>query len=78
MAVNSATTPSPRCRLMTGRGNVRQLRNVVDWLLIMNQGEHTELIRAEMLPSEIGADRTGNGEMGPWRGNHEPAAARCA
>jgi two-component system nitrogen regulation response regulator NtrX len=36
-------------------GNVRQLRNVVDWLLIMNQGEHTDLIRAEMLPSEIGA-----------------------
>jgi len=36
-------------------GNVRQLRNVVDWLLIMNQGEVGEVIRAEMLPPEIGA-----------------------
>jgi two-component system, NtrC family, nitrogen regulation response regulator NtrX len=36
-------------------GNVRQLRNVVDWLLIMNHGEHGESIRAEMLPPEIGS-----------------------
>jgi two-component system nitrogen regulation response regulator NtrX len=36
-------------------GNVRQLRNVVDWLLIMNQGEPREQIRADMLPPEIGA-----------------------
>ena len=36
-------------------GNVRQLRNVVDWLLIMGQGEATEPIRAEHLPSEISA-----------------------
>ena len=36
-------------------GNVRQLRNVVDWLLIMNQGEVGEVIRADMLPPEIGA-----------------------
>jgi two-component system nitrogen regulation response regulator NtrX len=36
-------------------GNVRQLRNVVDWLLIMNQGEQGGSIRAEMLPAEIGA-----------------------
>jgi two-component system nitrogen regulation response regulator NtrX len=35
-------------------GNVRQLRNVVDWLLIMNQGEAGESIRADMLPPEIG------------------------
>lgn len=34
-------------------GNVRQLRNVVDWLLIMGQGEQGDLIRAEHLPSEI-------------------------
>ena len=34
-------------------GNVRQLRNVVDWLLIMGQGEFEEPIRAEHLPSEI-------------------------
>ncbi len=34
-------------------GNVRQLRNIVDWLLIMGQGEQGEPIRAEHLPSEI-------------------------
>ena len=36
-------------------GNVRQLRNVVDWLLIMAPGEPGEPIRADMLPAEIGA-----------------------
>ncbi|MCB2108729.1 MAG: sigma-54-dependent Fis family transcriptional regulator, partial [Rhodobacteraceae bacterium] len=37
-------------------GNVRQLRNVIDWLLIMAPGGASEPIRAEMLPSEIGSD----------------------
>jgi two-component system, NtrC family, nitrogen regulation response regulator NtrX len=36
-------------------GNVRQLRNVVDWLLIMAQGDLKEPIRADTLPPEIGA-----------------------
>ncbi|WP_207478774.1 nitrogen assimilation response regulator NtrX [Arenibaculum pallidiluteum] len=36
-------------------GNVRQLRNVVDWLLIMASGDPKEPIRADMLPPEIGA-----------------------
>lgn len=36
-------------------GNVRQLRNVVDWLLIMAPGGAGEAIRAEMLPPEIGS-----------------------
>lgn len=36
-------------------GNVRQLRNVVDWLLIMAAGEIASPIRADMLPPEIGA-----------------------
>jgi two-component system nitrogen regulation response regulator NtrX len=36
-------------------GNVRQLRNVVDWLLIMVPGEPGEAIRADMLPPDIGA-----------------------
>jgi len=36
-------------------GNVRQLRNVMDWLLIMAPGDPREMIRADMLPSEIGA-----------------------
>lgn len=36
-------------------GNVRQLRNVIDWLLIMAPGDVTEPIRADMLPPDIGA-----------------------
>jgi two-component system, NtrC family, nitrogen regulation response regulator NtrX len=39
----------------TWPGNVRQLRNVVDWLLIMAPGENTEPVRADMLPNEITA-----------------------
>ena len=36
-------------------GNVRQLKNVVDWLLIMAPGEARDPIRADMLPAEIGS-----------------------
>src|SRR5579863_98327 len=36
-------------------GNVRQLRNVVDWLLIMAPGDAREPLRADMLPNEITA-----------------------
>jgi two-component system nitrogen regulation response regulator NtrX len=36
-------------------GNVRQLRNVVDWVLIMAPGDSREVVRADMLPPEIGA-----------------------
>jgi two-component system, NtrC family, nitrogen regulation response regulator NtrX len=36
-------------------GNVRQLRNLVDWLLIMAPGEAREPIRADMLPPEVGS-----------------------
>ncbi|MCC7426012.1 MAG: sigma-54-dependent Fis family transcriptional regulator [Alphaproteobacteria bacterium] len=36
-------------------GNVRQLRNLVDWLLIMAPGDAREPIRADQLPPEIGA-----------------------
>jgi two-component system nitrogen regulation response regulator NtrX len=36
-------------------GNVRQLRNVMDWLLIMAPGDQSEAVRADMLPNEIGA-----------------------
>ena len=36
-------------------GNVRQLRNVVEWLLIMAPGEGHQPIRADTLPAEIGA-----------------------
>jgi two-component system, NtrC family, nitrogen regulation response regulator NtrX len=35
-------------------GNVRQLRNLMDWLLIMAPGGASEIIRPEMLPPEIG------------------------
>lgn len=37
-------------------GNVRQLRNVIDWLLIMAPGTSAEPIRADMLPPDIGSD----------------------
>jgi two-component system nitrogen regulation response regulator NtrX len=36
-------------------GNVRQLRNLMDWLLIMAPGGAGDPIRAEMLPPEIGS-----------------------
>jgi two-component system, NtrC family, nitrogen regulation response regulator NtrX len=36
-------------------GNVRQLRNVVEWIMIMAAGEARDPIRADMLPSEIGS-----------------------
>ncbi len=36
-------------------GNVRQLRNVMDWLLIMAPGEGRQPVKADMLPPEIGA-----------------------
>jgi two-component system, NtrC family, nitrogen regulation response regulator NtrX len=39
----------------TWPGNVRQLRNVVDWLLIMAPGENGDPLRADMLPNEITA-----------------------
>ncbi len=36
-------------------GNVRQLRNAIDWILIMAPGDHRTPVRADMLPPEIGA-----------------------
>jgi two-component system nitrogen regulation response regulator NtrX len=36
-------------------GNVRQLRNAVDWTLIMAPGDARETVRADMLPAEIGS-----------------------
>ncbi|MGH6946284.1 MAG: sigma-54-dependent transcriptional regulator [Kiloniellales bacterium] len=36
-------------------GNVRQLRNVVDWILIMAPGAQDEPVRSAMLPPEIGS-----------------------
>ncbi|MBF0391456.1 MAG: sigma-54-dependent Fis family transcriptional regulator [Alphaproteobacteria bacterium] len=36
-------------------GNVRQLRNVVDWILIMAGGDVREPVHADMLPPDIGA-----------------------
>jgi len=35
------------------KGNVRQLRNVMDWLLIMAPGDPSDPIRCDMLPPEI-------------------------
>jgi two-component system nitrogen regulation response regulator NtrX len=36
-------------------GNVRQLRNVIDWILIMAPGGPDEPVGADMLPPDIGA-----------------------
>ena len=36
-------------------GNVRQLRNVVEWMLIMAPGSADEPLRAEMLPPDLSA-----------------------
>jgi two-component system nitrogen regulation response regulator NtrX len=36
-------------------GNVRQLRNVIDWLLIMAPGDSNEPVHSDMLPNEITA-----------------------
>ncbi|MGH7046850.1 MAG: sigma-54-dependent transcriptional regulator [Stellaceae bacterium] len=36
-------------------GNVRQLRNVIDWLLIMAPGDTRDPVHADMLPNEITA-----------------------
>jgi two-component system nitrogen regulation response regulator NtrX len=50
-------------------GNVRQLRNVIDWLLIMTPGDHNEPIVARMMPPEIAGETSatlgafGNGEI---------------
>ncbi|MBN8828333.1 MAG: sigma-54-dependent Fis family transcriptional regulator [Sphingobacteriia bacterium] len=34
-------------------GNVRQLKNIIEWLLIMVPGNYSEQITAEMLPNEL-------------------------
>ena len=36
-------------------GNVRQLRNLMDWLLIMAPGDAKEPIRPDHLPPQVGA-----------------------
>ncbi|WP_408832785.1 sigma-54-dependent transcriptional regulator [Acidocella sp.] len=36
-------------------GNVRQLRNIMDWLMIMRSGEPGDLFHAEHLPTELAA-----------------------
>ncbi|UUX50185.1 sigma-54 dependent transcriptional regulator [Nisaea acidiphila] len=36
-------------------GNVRQLRNVIDWLLIMAPGAASDPVKSDMLPPEIGS-----------------------
>ena len=39
-------------------GNVRQLRNVIEWLLIMSPGTSKDVVTAAMLPPELGAAAT--------------------
>jgi two-component system nitrogen regulation response regulator NtrX len=47
-------------------GNVRQLRNNIERLLILATGDPNEVINAEMLPSEVAATGAA-GSMGPER-----------
>ncbi len=37
-------------------GNARQLRNVIDWLLIMAPGSSNDPVRADMLPADLSTD----------------------
>ncbi|NIA67356.1 sigma-54-dependent Fis family transcriptional regulator [Pelagibius litoralis] len=62
-AAESAGLP-PRClsddtlaalRAYDWPGNVRQLRNVIEWVLIMAPGGAQDPVRPDMLPPEIGA-----------------------
>jgi two-component system nitrogen regulation response regulator NtrX len=39
----------------TWPGNVRQLRNVIDWLLIMTPVDSDKSVQVDMLPPEVGA-----------------------
>lgn len=34
-------------------GNIRQLRNIIEWVLIMNPGGEHQLIKSEMLPKDV-------------------------
>src|SRR3546814_12493986 len=47
-------------------GNVRQLRNIIEWVLIMAPGRPQDPVRPDMLPPEIGASAPGSrtGENG--------------
>ncbi len=56
-------------------GNVRQLRNLIDWLLIMAPGEAREPIRADMLPPEVGASAPAMLKLDRQFRDHDPAAA---
>ena len=39
-------------------GNVRQLRNAVEWILIMAPGDASDPVRADMLPPDVTSDAT--------------------
>ena len=56
-------------------GNVRQLRNLMDWLLIMAPGGAGDAIRADMLPPEIGQGAPCAAQLRPDGRHH--GAARC-
>ncbi len=49
-------------------GNIRQLHNVIDWLLIMATGDENQPITAEMLPPEVMSDLPVTPQ---WEGGHE-------
>ena len=48
-------------------GNIRQLKNVIEWLLIMSPGKQTDDVTAAMLPPELGSSVTKN-SSNQWTG----------
>src|SRR5882762_7299753 len=44
-------------------GNVRQLRNIVERLLILASDDVTEAVTADLLPTDLGAGATKNGDL---------------
>src|SRR3546814_16450084 len=59
-------------------GNVRQLRNVIEWVLIMAPGRPQDPVRPDMLPPAIGPSSPASlpGETGAAIISPPPRAAR--
>jgi len=58
-------------------GNVRQLRNVIERLLILAPAGGAP-IRADVLPNDVSEDAPSVAALGEGRRDHAAAAARCA
>ena len=52
-------------------GNVRQLKNVIEWVLIMSTGDAREPVTPEMLPAEVRSGVPFSGESSPTTGTQD-------